>query len=603
MTATDHEEEVLGKAYDARLVRRLLGHVRPYRKLAAFAVVVLVAYSAVDLLAPWLIRQAVDGPARLGLTGEIPPEEAYSRLLVLALEFAGLIVLAFAFRAGHMWLTEYLGQRVMVDVRKDLFGKIQHLSLRFFDRNPVGRLVTRVVSDVEALYEALSSGLVALFGDLVKIVAIGVILFVMNPGLALWLLSVIPVLFLVSILFRRWAREGYRNVRREVARTSANLQESITGVRVIQAYGQEDRARRRFFGLSDRLLDAHVGTVRQFAWYIPAVELLFAVEQALLIWVGARYVAHADLSAGDFILVWFYIQLIFEPIRDLSQQYNVMQGAMAASERIFGILDTDDDVPNPPAPVPLPPGGIEGRIEFENVWFAYRGEDWVLRDVSFVIEPGQSVALVGATGAGKTSIISLVSRLYDIQRGRILLDGRDLREYDKYELRERISVVLQDPFLFAGNVLENIRLGHPEISRERVIEAAKAVNADPFVRRLAGGYDAPVLERGATFSTGQKQLLAFARALAFDPRVLILDEATSSIDTETEILIQKALEKLLEGRTSIIIAHRLSTIQRCDRILVLHHGELKEEDTHQELLHRRGIYRRLYDLQYGLTAG
>jgi len=595
---SDFEDEVLGKAYDARLMRRLLRFVRPYRRLVLLAALALLAYSVIDILPPLLVRWAVDGPIAAVRAGA-DLDEGFRSLLWICAGYAGLVVAGYGVRFGHMWLTEYIGQRVMVDVRHRVFAKIQRLSLRYFDRNPVGRLVTRVVSDVEALNQALSSGLVSIFGDLVKIIGLAGILLWMNWQLALWLFSVLPLLIFMSLRFRRRAREAYREARREIARTSANLQESVTGIRIIQAFGQEEKARRRFRKVSDDLCGAHLRTVRHYAVFFAGVEFLFGLAQAVLVWAGSTYVASESLQLGDFLAIWWFIGMIFDPIRSLSEQYNVMQAAMASSERIFKILDRDELVPNPALPAPMPER-IEGAIEFENVHFAYRDEDWVLSDLSFRIEPGESVALVGATGAGKTSIISLISRLYDVNRGRVLVDGVDVREYDKYALRSRVAVVLQDVFLFAGDILENIRLGQEEIPEERVIEAAKTVDADRFIARLPGGYRAPVVERGATLSVGQKQLLAFARALAFDPRILILDEATSSVDTETEVLIQQALEKLLEGRTSVIIAHRLSTIQKCDRIFVMHHGELKEAGSHQELIAMRGIYRKLYELQYHL---
>ncbi|MEN8150656.1 MAG: ABC transporter ATP-binding protein [Planctomycetota bacterium] len=596
---TGYEDEVLGKAYDARLVKRLLTYVRPYRRIVVLAALALIGYSAVDILPPLLVGWTVDGPVQAVLDERIPIEEGFGDVLVYASLLGVAILLGLGVRFAHMWLTEYLGQRVMVDVRHQIFARIHVLSLRYFDRNPVGRLVTRVISDVEALNQALSSGLVSIFGDLVKILALAAILLWINWQLALWLFAMIPLLVVLSVRFRRRAREAYREVRKEIAVTTADLQESITGVRVIQSFGREGKARGKFRALSDRLCGAHVRTVTHFAIFFAAVEFVFGMAQALLIWVGSEYVAIETLKPGQFFSVWMFIGMIFEPIRNLSEQYNTMQSAMAASERIFKILDREELVANPALPAPMPER-LEGAIEFENVSFAYRKEDWVLDDLSFRIEPGESVALVGATGAGKTSIISLVSRLYDVNRGRILIDGTDVKGYDKYELRSRIAVVLQDVFLFAGDVLENIRLGQESIPEERVIEAAKAVDAHRFIERLPGGYRAEVVERGATLSVGQKQLLAFARALAFDPRILILDEATSSVDTETEVLIQRALAKLLEGRTSVIIAHRLSTIQRCDRIFVMHHGELKEAGTHQELIARRGIYRKLYELQYGL---
>jgi len=596
---SEYEDEILGKAYDARLMKRLLGFVRPYRRLVFLAALALIAYSVIDILPPLLIGWAIDGPIRDVTVRGLDFDEGFRELLGFGGAFAALVLVGYGIRFAHMWLTEYLGQRVMVDIRRQVFGKIQRLSLRYFDRNPVGRLVTRVVSDVEALNQALSSGLVSIFGDLVKIIALAGILLWINWSLALWLFAVLPLLVFMSYRFRRRAREAYREVRREIARTSANLQESITGIRIIQSFGQEEKARRRFRSLSSELCDSHNRTVFHFAFFFAGVEFLFGLAQAVLVYVGSVYVAERTLDPGEFLTVWFFIGMIFDPIRNLSEQYNVMQAAMASSERIFRILDQEEQVPNPPTPTPLPEQ-LAGSIEFDGVHFAYSKENWVLRDLSFRIEPGESVALVGATGAGKTSIISLISRLYDVNRGRIRIDGTDVRDYDKYELRGRIAVVLQDVFLFAGDILENIRLGQEAIDEERAVRAAKAVDADRFIARLPGGYHAPVVERGATLSVGQKQLLAFARALAFDPRILILDEATSSVDTETEILIQRALARLLEDRTSVIIAHRLSTIQRCDRIFVMHHGELKEAGSHQELIAMRGIYRKLYELQYGL---
>ncbi len=596
MKGSFDEDEVLGKAYDARLMRRLLRYVRPYAALLAASAAALLVYSAMDLAPAELVKRALDGP--VARWREIGRDTAFAELWRLALLFAGVVLLALLARAGHMIAAEYVGQRVMVDLRRALFAKIQRLSLRFFDRNPVGRLVTRVVQDVEALYSALSAGLVSIFGDVVKIGAVVTILLVLNTRLALAIFAVIPLLFFVTLFFRRRARQAYRDVRREVARTNSNLQETITGVKVIQVFSAEERAGARFAGLADDQYRAHVRTVLHFAWFFPAVEVLFSLAQSLLILVGAWCVTRESLTPGQFVQFWLYINLVFEPIRDLAEQYNVMQSAMASSERIFRILDEEEEVRDPPSPAPLPRGAVRGEIEFKGVDFSYDGENPVLRDLSFRIAPGESVALVGATGAGKTSIISLVSRLYDVQRGSVRLDGRDIREYTVADLRRAVAVVLQDVFLFAGDVLENIRLGRRDIAEDRVVAAARAVGADRFIARLPGGYRAPVLERGATLSTGQKQLLAFARALAFDPPVLVLDEATSSVDTHAEAEIVEALSTLLKGRTSIVIAHRLSTIERCDRILVMHHGELKEQGTHAELLAEGGLYRRLYDLQY-----
>ena len=539
------EDEVLGKAYDARLMRRLLRYVRPYLRLVTVSAALLLTFSFLDLVPAEVIKRAIDGP--LAHWHEMGEDAALSTLLTLSLCFLGAVLAGLVARGAQSIVVELVGQKVMVDLRRELFARIQTLSLRFFDRNPVGRLVTRVVNDVESLYQALSAGIVSIFGDLVKIVAIVAFLLWLNAALALWIFAVIPALVLVSMTFRKRQRQAYREVRKEIARTNSALQESITGMRVIQVFSQEDRVRAKFADLSENQYRSHVKTVMQFSWFFPTVEFLFAVAQGVLIWVGGKCVAGATLTPGEFVQFWFYINLVFEPIRDLTEQYNVMQSAMASSERIFRILDETEDVPNLAVPVRIASGSLRGGIEFDRVFFAYEGENWILRDLSFRVAPGESVALVGATGAGKTSIISLVSRLYDVQKGRVLLDGRDLREYDKYELRRNIAVVLQDVFLFAGNILENIRLSHGEITEERAIEAARAVDADRFIRKLPGGYHAEVLERGATLSTGQKQLLAFARALAFDPRILVLDEATSSVDTETEMLIQSALRRLLAG--------------------------------------------------------
>jgi ATP-binding cassette subfamily B protein len=590
------EDEVLGKAYDARLMGRLLRYVRPYRLLLAVSALTLLSFSFLDLLPAEVIKRAIDGP--VARWREIGEDAAFAKLLHLSLLFLCAVLVSLLARGAHSIVVEWIGQRVMVDLRRKLFGKIQRLALRFFDRNPVGRLVTRVVNDVESLYQALSAGIVSIFGDLVKIVAILGFLLWLNTALALWIFLVMPPLFVLSLRFRRRQRQAYRDVRGEIARVNSRLQESITGVGVIRTFSQEDRFRAEFAGLSENLYRAHVRTVLGFSWFFPAVEFLFAIAQGVLIWAGSKCVAGATLTPGEFVQFWFYITLVFEPIRDLTEQYNVMQSAMASSERIFRILDEPEEVPNQTKPVPVTAATMRGEIEFDRVSFAYEEGSPVLRDISFRVAPGESVALVGATGAGKTSVISLVSRLYDPQHGSIRLDGRDLREYDKYALRSNIAVVLQDVFLFAGDVLSNIRLSHADISEERVVAAARAVGADRFISRRRGGYRAEVLERGATFSTGEKQLLAFARALAFDPRVLILDEATSSVDSETEAMIEEALRRLLPGRTSLIIAHRLSTIRRCDRILVMHHGELKEQGTHEELMAKGGLYRRLYELQY-----
>ncbi len=591
------EDEVLGKAYDSRLMRRLLDFVRPHTRLFALSILTLLALSGITLLGPWLVRHAVDGPLLKAASGD--PEarvQAWHSLLVLCGLYFGLLIIHFSLRYAQNLITSLVGQRIIFDVRTRLFGHLQKMGLRFFDRNPVGRLVTRVTSDVENLNELFTSGAVTIFEDVVTLVLILGLISLMQPKLALLFVIIVPVLFLVARAFSRAARECYRLVRAKIAKMNAYMQESVSGIRVIQIFVQEAKTRRRFREINGEYLDANIKTVWNYALFFPAIEILTNVSQAGILWFGARFIVGGALTFGEFVQFWFYTKYIFDPIKEMSERYNVLQSAMASAERVFRILDTPVEVSDPAEPVR--PERLRGEIEFRSVTFAYRDGEPVLRNVSFRLKPGESVAIVGHTGAGKTTLINLVSRLYDVGEGAVLIDGIDVRGYPQSWLRSQIGVVLQDVFLFSGTIEENIRLGERSIPRERVEAVARTVNADSFIRRLPGEYGAEVQERGATLSVGQKQLLAFARALAFDPRVLVLDEATSSVDTETEALIQDALVKLLRGRTSLIIAHRLSTIQRVDRILVFHKGELRESGSHEELIALRGIYHRLYQLQY-----
>ncbi|HKC76333.1 MAG TPA: ABC transporter ATP-binding protein, partial [Chloroflexota bacterium] len=528
-------------------------------------------------------------------------------LLRAAILFLLALVVGFAIRYSQEVLLNYLGQRVMYDLRMQIFTRLQRLPLAFFDRNPVGRLMTRLTNDVDALNEMLTDGAVAIFGDIFTLLGIVGVLLWLNWRLALVTFVILPVLVVFMSLFRRAMRDSYRQVRTRLARLNAYIAENISGTQIVQLFNREQRNFTAFDALNLDYLGANLRSLFYFALFYPTVSVLSSVAIALIVWYGggnvlapaaggSRGVLPA-LTLGSLVAFLSYADRFFVPIRDLSEKYNILQGAMAASERIFGILDERETIVDPPDPVPL--GEVRGEVEFQSVWFSYNPDEWVLKDVSFTIAAGESVAIVGATGAGKTSLIALLSRFYDVQRGAILVDGHDVREVAQAELRRHIGVVLQDPFIFSGTIAGNIRLHEERISDERVRAAARFVNADGFISELPQGYDTPVRERGAGLSVGQKQLLAFARAIAFNPEILlVLDEATSSVDTETEALIQDALARLMQGRTSIIIAHRLSTIRNVDRIIVLHKGRVVEQGTHEELLARAGIYRNLYELQY-----
>ncbi|MBI3964473.1 MAG: ABC transporter ATP-binding protein [Chloroflexi bacterium] len=584
--ASHHEEEALGKVYDGRLMRRLAGYLRPYGWSIGVAMLFLVVIAMLELSGPYIVKLAIDGViASQNLDGLGP----------LAALYLSLLLLVFVLRYAQGYLLNSAGQHAMHDLRVQLFGHVQRLSLSFFDRQPVGRLLTRLTSDVEALNELLTSGVVAIIGDVVVLIAIAVMLVTLNWRLALVTFACLPVLLILTETLRRGMRNAFREVRIKLARVNADLAENVSGMTVVQLFNREARSFRNFDELNRDYLGANIRSVFYFALFFPLVSLTGAVAIALIVWYGGGRVLEETLTVGGLVAFIQYLDRFFQPIRDLSEKINIFQSAMAASERVFALLDTQPTLSEPAQPRPLPPP--QGRIELRNVWFAYEGEDWVLRDVSFTVEPGESVAIVGATGAGKTSIISLICRFYDPQRGQVLVDGVDVRELEQTDLRSRIGVVLQDPFLFAGSVARNIRLQSP-IPEAELRRAAVAVGADRFIAELPEGYETPVRERGAGLSVGQKQLVSFARALAFDPPILVLDEATSSVDTHTEAQIQDALGSLRRGRTSIVIAHRLATVRAADRILVFHRGRLIEQGDHDELLAHDGIYRKLHELQY-----
>jgi ATP-binding cassette subfamily B protein len=581
------QDDVIGKAYDARLMRRLLRYLRPHWRAVVVAFVAVSGASVAELAQPWLTQVAID---RYIASGDV------AGLGRLAVAFLALVAVGFVFEYLQTYVLQLTGQRIMHRLRMEVYGHLQRLDVRFYDRNPVGRLMTRVTSDVDALNDLFASGVITVFGDVFVLVGIMAAMLLMNWRLALVAFAVLPLIAWATHWFRRNVRESYRRVRGLVARLNAFLQEHITGVATVQLFAQEGRAARRFDTINREHRDANVDSIYFYAVFYPVIEFLAALSGALIIWIGGGWALEGTVSLGVLVAFLQYARRFFQPISDLSEKFNILQAAMAASERIFTLLDTPVAIASPAAPRRA--AASRGRIEFDRVWFAYAGDDWVLQDVSFVIEPGQRIGVVGATGAGKTTIINLLLRFYDVQRGRVLVDGVDVRDLDLADLRGRFGLVLQDVHLFSGTITGNIRLGRADISDEAVGRAARAVHADGFIQALPAGYAAPVAERGATLSVGQKQLLSFARALAFDPAVLLLDEATSSVDTATEAVIQDGLHALMAGRTVVAIAHRLSTIQDMDRILVLHKGELRESGTHQQLLVERGLYFRLYQLQY-----
>ena len=587
-TASDlHREVDLGKAYDARLIRRLWAYIRPYRGLFWGAMLCLPLTSVCSLAQPYMLKVAIDRYMAQGDRAGV-------------LRMGGLYGIAMLAEFGFLYLQYYLmmlvAQKSLADLRLDLVEHLQELPARFFDRNPVGRLVTRLTTDVDVINEMFAAGALTILMDVATLLGIIAIMLTIDWRLALVTLGLVPVLVVSVNYFRVTARRNYRLIRDRLARLNAYLQEAMTGMTVIQLFARERHSQDRFDALNDEFRRANHSTNVYEAALFSIVEAISSMSLAVIVWYGGGEIVAGALAFGTLVAFIEYMQRFFVPVRDFSTKYAVMQSAMSSSERIFELLDQPVPIANPAQPR-VPVGG-RGRIEFEHVWFAYREEDWVLRDVSFVVEPGERIAIVGHTGAGKTSVIKLLNRTYDVQRGRVLVDGIDVREWDLAALRRHIGVVLQDVFLFSGTIASNITLERDDVPLDAAIAAAQTVHADSFIRRLPGGYDERVRERGNNLSAGQRQLLAFARALAYRPAVLVLDEATSSVDTETELLIQDAVARLLSGRSALVVAHRLSTIEHADRILVMHSGEIRESGTHAELLRQRGLYYRLYQLQY-----
>jgi ATP-binding cassette subfamily B protein len=585
-----HDEEVLGKAYDGRLMRRLLTYLRPYRPQVALAIAAIVGHACLELAPPYLTKIVID---------QYIPTRDVAGLGTIAAVYVAVLAGSFALEYVQMWTMQATGQRIMFDLRMQMMTHLHRLDLRFYDRNPVGRLMTRVTTDVDVLNDLFTSGVVSVFGDVFTLIGIMVMLVWMDWRLALVAFSVLPLIALITQWFRLNVRDSYRTVRTWIARINAYLQERITGMATVQIFRRQGRDYEDFASIDRQHRDANLDSIFYYAVFYPAIEVVSALAAALIIWVGGGWVADGGLTLGALVAFLQYSQRFFRPISDLSEKFNVLQGAMASSERIFALLDTPIDIKSDS---PSARGDVcmdgPGTIRFENVTFAYVEGEPVLRNVSFEVHQGQRVGIVGATGSGKTTLMSLLLRFYDVQQGRITIDDVDIREMDLSMLRDQFGLVLQDVYLFSGTIASNVRLGDASMSDEDVRRALDAVHASTFVDRMPQGLATPVAERGATLSSGQKQLLSFARALAFDPRVLILDEATSSVDTETELLIRDALRVMMRGRTTIAIAHRLSTIQDMDRILVMHRGELRESGTHQELLAMRGIYHRLYQLQF-----
>ncbi len=596
------EEEVAGRLYDGRLMRRLVGYLRPYRAAVVLSLALLLIHSGLQVMGPLLTKVAVDrylspDPGRLPTPLDpFLPDPPREGLRAVALIYFTVLAASFLFEFAQTYVMQTTGQRAMFDLRRQLMEHLQRLDIAFYDRNPVGRLVTRVTTDVDALNELLSSGLVTILGDVLTLTLMLAVMLRLSPPLTLLLLAVMPLVALTTAVFRRTVARHYRRIRVAIARINAFLQEHIAGIAVLQLYNREARSARQFSDINREHMLAFKETITAYGWFYPVVEFLSLLALAGILSYGGYAVPEGAVTLGVVVAFLQYAMRFFRPIQDLSEKYNLLQSATAASERIFHLLDTPVEIRSPAAPRAFP--ARPARIEFDRVWFAYRNQDWVLRDVSLVIEPGETIAVVGHTGAGKTTLVSLLLRFYDVQRGAIRIGGVDVRELDPRDLRRHFGVVLQDPFLFTGTIEENIRLGTAHIDREDMMEAAGQVNLLDFIDSLPEGFAQPVLERGASLSTGQKQLISFARALAHNPRYLILDEATSSVDTETERRVRDALSRLIEGRTSIIIAHRLSTIQRADRILVFHRGQLREQGPHAQLMAAQGIYYRLYQLQY-----
>jgi ATP-binding cassette, subfamily B, multidrug efflux pump len=597
-----HEEEALGKAYDSRLMKRLLQYMAPYKWRVVFALALVTVVTPLELAPPILFQRAIDNYLVPGSKGAILRATAWHGILLISAFYLGVLIFDFLAQYVQIRIMQRVGQETMYDMRTEIFGRLQRLPMTYFDKNPVGRLMTRVTTDVDALNDLFAAGVVTMINDFFLLAVMAGLLFHIDKWLAVAALSVLPFILVVTLVFRKYVRDANRKIRTAIARINSFLQEYISGMAVVQLFNRERKAREEFGRRNQENMLAWRDAILAYALFYPAVEFLSFATIALIYWSGGIRVLQTGLTLGILVEFTMFAQRFFRPIQDLSEKFNILQSAMAASERIFRLLDEPLSIESRSDAQHLP--AARGEIEFRNVWFTYRNvenptdEDWVLRDVSFRMAAGESFAIVGHTGAGKTTLISLLLRFYDIQRGQILLDGVDIRLLNLQELRKQFGIVLQDPFLFTGTIESNVRLGTPGISRSDVEGALDEIGLGDFIRSLPQGVETEVNERGSTLSVGQRQLISFARALAHNPRFLILDEATSSVDTKTELLIREALDRLLSGRTALVIAHRLSTIQHADRILVFHKGRLREEGAHQELLAQRGIYYRLYQLQY-----
>ncbi len=578
--------KVSGNAVDVNLMRRVFRYVTPYRSIFVWSIILTILLAVLAPLRPWLIQFTLD---------KYILENDSRGLADMSLLMVALLLLQTGVQYFHTFFTNVLGQSVIKDLRVHVFNHISSLKLKYFDRTPIGQLITRTVSDLETIADIFSEGLIVIVGDILQVVAIITVMLYTDWKLTVVVLIPMPLLMMASYVFKEAIKSAFQDVRTQVANLNTFLQEHITGIRIIQYFARENQEMRKFKRINAKHRDAHIRSNWYYSIFFPVVEIISAVSIGLLVWYGSRSILSNEISPGVVVSFIMYIYMLFRPIRELADKFNTLQMGMVGAERIFNVLDTDEKTENKGK---YQPEELKGDIEFKNVWFAYNDENWVLKDISFHVRPGETLALVGATGAGKSSTINILNRFYEINKGSVKVDGQDIREYELNYLRSHIATVLQDVFLFSDSIANNINLNNQDISREELISAAREVGAHEFIQRLPGGYDYDVMERGATLSAGQAQLISFIRALVYDPRILVLDEATASVDTETEELIQNAINKLMQGRTSIVIAHRLSTIQNADRIIVLDHGEIKEMGSHQQLLKLNGYYKRLYDLQF-----
>ena len=578
--------KVSGNAIDVNLLKRVFQFVYPYKRVFLWSVILTILLAILAPLRPWLIQYTLD---RYILWNDS------NGLLQMSLLMLGLLLVQTVVQYFHTFFTNILGQSVIKDLRIKVFNHISSLRLKYFDRTPIGQLITRTVSDLETIADIFSEGLIVIVGDILQVVAIILVMLYTDWELTLVVLIPMPILMLASYVFKEAIKSAFTDVRAQIANLNTFLQEHITGIRIIQYFAREHQEMRKFKLINSKHRDAHIRSNWYYSIFFPVVEIISAVSIGLLVWYGSKSILSDEITPGVVVSVIMYINMLFRPIRELADKFNTLQMGMVGAERIFNVLDTDEKTENKGVLKPLE---LQGDIEFKNVWFAYNDENWVLKDISFHVKPGETLALVGATGAGKSSIINILNRFYEINKGSILIDGKDIREYELSYLRSHIGTVLQDVFLFSDSIAKNINLNNNKIGREELIQAAKDVGAYEFIMKLPGGFDYDVMERGATLSAGQAQLISFIRAMVYSPQILVLDEATASVDTETEELIQHAINKLMQGRTSIVIAHRLSTIQNASRIIVLDHGEIKEMGSHQQLLKLNGFYRHLYDLQF-----